>query len=139
MTPETDYPQQRTVAELLAAHGSGVSTGRRRRRRVAEEAEPAVTESVAAPVANDIELDEQEWSTAAEPDRSMLRDPVPDDPHIGVASTWDSLASTRYAEPATESEIELDPAARPAFRAPVNGIRVESPTEQIPLIGNGDR
>src|SRR6185437_15177816 len=42
MSSETDHPRQRTVAELLAAHGDGTATGRRARRRAAENAgEPA--------------------------------------------------------------------------------------------------
>jgi len=38
MSSETDHPRQRTVAELLAAHGDGTATGRRARRRAAENA-----------------------------------------------------------------------------------------------------
>src|SRR5918997_590859 len=40
MSPDTDHPRQRTVAELLAQHGGGdtATTGRRRRRREAGDA-----------------------------------------------------------------------------------------------------
>ena len=38
MSSETDHPRQITVAELLAAHGAGTVTGRRARRRAAEDA-----------------------------------------------------------------------------------------------------
>ena len=38
MSSESDHPRQRTVAELLAAHGDGTLTGRRARRRAAEDA-----------------------------------------------------------------------------------------------------
>ena len=38
MSSESDHPRQRTVAELLAAHGNGTVTGRRARRRAAEDA-----------------------------------------------------------------------------------------------------
>jgi hypothetical protein len=38
MSSDTDAPRQRTVAELLAAHGDAAVTGRRARRRAAEDA-----------------------------------------------------------------------------------------------------
>ena len=42
MSSETDHPRQRTVAELLAAHGAdGNVSGRRRRRRADEPDEEA--------------------------------------------------------------------------------------------------
>jgi hypothetical protein len=82
-------------------------------------------------------VDEPDWREAPEPDRSVLREPVPDDPSIGVASTWDSLQSTRYSEP--EHHVEPEPVIRPSLRPPVNGQRIDSPTEQIPMVGGGDR
>jgi hypothetical protein len=49
MSSETDQPRQRTVAELLAAHGDGnVSGGRRRRRRDADEPDEGAYDAPAA-------------------------------------------------------------------------------------------
>jgi hypothetical protein len=57
MSSETDHPRQRTVAELLAAHGDGnVSGGRRRRRRETDEPDE---EAYAAPAA-----DPSDWRSA---------------------------------------------------------------------------
>lgn len=93
MTSETDYPRQRTVAELLAEHGGGAPTGRRRRRRAADDDEPAAVETPPTPVATDLYAAEPDWARSApEPDRSVLREPVPDDPSVGVASSWDTPA-----------------------------------------------
>src|SRR4051812_19175747 len=93
MTSETDYPRQRTVAELLAEHGGGAPTGRRRRRRAADDDEPAAVESPPTPVAADLYPAEPGWAQSEpEPDRSVLREPVPDDPSVGVASSWDTPA-----------------------------------------------
>ncbi|MFC5952500.1 hypothetical protein ACFQH9_29980 [Pseudonocardia lutea] len=40
MSPETDQPRQRTVAELLAENGGTAASGRRRRRREVDDGEP---------------------------------------------------------------------------------------------------
>lgn len=51
MSSDTGNPRQRTVAELLAAHGDGATTGRRARRRAAEDPAGAgqVTDGAAGP------------------------------------------------------------------------------------------
>ncbi len=73
MSSETDHPRQRTVAELLAQHGDTGATGRRRRRREADgdDDSPQAANGVAAGPAA--------WAAAPppEPDRSVLREPVP--------------------------------------------------------------
>src|SRR3954452_10626990 len=53
MSSDSDHPRQRTVAELLAAHGAGTATGRRARRRAAEDAgqsEPGAGPAAAGPL-----------------------------------------------------------------------------------------
>ena len=135
MTSETDYPRQRTVAELLAEHGGGAPTGRRRRRRAVEEDEPDVAES---PVATDFRVAEPDWPEApAEPDRSVLREPVPDDPSVGVASSWDTPTTNGYPEPSDPPA----PSAMPDLNSwsplpPARAPRLDPPTEQIPLISD---
>jgi hypothetical protein len=167
MTSETDYPRQRTVAELLAEHGGGAPTGRRRRRRADDDDEPAAVESPPTPVATDLYPAEPGWAQSEpEPDRSVLREPVPDDPSVGVASSWDTPAdwdtSTSwdasagwdtssgwetsrdastdggYAQPTIASD---PPAADPDLRSwsplpPASPPRPDPPTEQIPLVGD---
>ncbi len=76
MSSETDHPRQRTVAELLAAHGGATpATGRRRRRREADDT------GGSAPVAAG-GADAASETTALTPppaqvDRGVLRQPVP--------------------------------------------------------------
>lgn len=76
MSSETDHPRQRTVAELLAAHGGATpATGRRRRRREADDT------GGSAPVAAG-RADAASETTALTPpptqvDRGVLRQPVP--------------------------------------------------------------
>src|SRR5580765_867401 len=114
MTSETDYPRQRTVAELLAEHG-GVQTGRRRRRRAEDEGGDAV--DVASAVSEvDLPVDADRTQLFAGPDRSILRDPVPDDPTIGVASRWDSMA--------TQPAVDV-----PRFGAPIDPARSPGPAD----------
>jgi hypothetical protein len=165
MTSETDYPRQRTVAELLAEHGGGAPTGRRRRRRAADDDEPAAAEAPPTPVATDLYAAEPEWAQSApEPDRSVLREPVPDDPSVGVASSWDTpadwdtsagwdspsgwgtatdwdaSADERYPQPSITSDPPAA-AADPDLRSwsplpPARPPRTDPPTEQIPLVGD---
>jgi hypothetical protein len=53
MSPDTDNPRQRTVAELVAAHGGDTAgTGRRARRRAAEDAADTGQAAVEASVGN---------------------------------------------------------------------------------------
>jgi hypothetical protein len=162
MTSETDYPRQRTVAELLAEHGGGAPTGRRRRRRAADDDEPGAVESPPTP---DLYAAEPDWAQSApEPDRSVLREPVPDDPSVGVASSWDTPADwdasaswdtssgwetstgwagstdAGYDHPATASDPPA-PVADPDLRSwsplpPARPPRLDPPTEQIPLVGD---
>ena len=165
MTSETDYPRQRTVAELLAEHGGGAPTGRRRRRRAADDDEPGAVESPPTPVATDLYAAEPDWAQSApEPDRSVLREPVPDDPSVGVASSWDTPADwdapaswdtssgwetstgwagstdAGYDQPAAASDPPA-PVADPDIRSwsplpPARPPRLDPPTEQIPLVGD---
>lgn len=85
MSSETDHPRQRTVAELLAQHGDVSATGRRRRRREADDDEGAqpVADRAAAPAA---------WTPQVVPDRSVLREPVPDEAPVRDVRprSWDA-------------------------------------------------
>ncbi len=66
MSSETDHPRQRTVAELLAAHGDGnVPGGRRRRRREPDEPDE---EGYAPPAA-----DPSDWRATPTPPREPRR------------------------------------------------------------------
>jgi hypothetical protein len=66
MSSETDHPRQRTVAELLAAHGDGNVSGRRRRRREPDEPDEPDDGAYGAPAA-----DPPDWRSAppGEPER----------------------------------------------------------------------
>ncbi|WP_433290021.1 hypothetical protein ACQPZQ_41885 [Pseudonocardia sp. CA-142604] len=74
MSSDTDHPRQRTVAELLAAHGDSGATGRRRRRRAADD---VPGEDDAPPPGHVTGTFGPQWQPTAEPDRSMLRERVP--------------------------------------------------------------
>ncbi|WP_219413167.1 hypothetical protein [Pseudonocardia nigra] len=147
MSPETDQPRQRTVAELLAQHGDAGATGRRRRRREAdgdeEEARPVNGNgNGAAP-----------WhvAPAPEPDRSVLRERVADpqareqggrrrapEPEPLEPMPWEVPAREAPSRetPLPNFAVESDqgrpppPAARRSAPAP-EPVR-ERPTEQIP-------
>jgi hypothetical protein len=74
MSSDTDHPRQRTVAELLAAHGDSGATGRRRRRRAVDDVPGEVD---APPPGHVTGTFGPQWQPTAEPDRSMLRERVP--------------------------------------------------------------
>jgi hypothetical protein len=134
MSSETDHPRQRTVAELLAEHGaSSAAPGRRRRRREPDgddgepfngsappvaTAAPAVAPPVhgrAAPVTGP-GVAPAAWAFPnAGPDRSVLREPVPQEPV--------------FSEPAPREEY-----APPPVRPLPNRPR-EIPTEHLPRYG----
>ena len=76
MTSETDHPRQRTVAELLAEHGDGAATGRRRRRRADG---PDDVESSGGSGGYAPSRPSYDYAPPAAPDRRILREPVPQD------------------------------------------------------------
>lgn len=82
MSSETDHPRQRTVAELLAEHGDAGATGRRRRRRAPDD-EPdqgGYDAEVAAPAPR--------RARTPEPDRSVLREQVPQQSRFPSETSW---------------------------------------------------
>lgn len=82
MSSETDHPRQRTVAELLAEHGDAGATGRRRRRRAPDD-EPdqgGYDADVAAPAPR--------GARTPEPDRSVLREQVPQQSGFPSETSW---------------------------------------------------
>lgn len=75
MSSETDHPRQRTVAELLAAHGAGDgnTSGRRRRRREPDDLDEGAHGAPAG--------EPPEWQAAPprEPERPAMGDGLPPD------------------------------------------------------------
>ncbi|MCX6463063.1 MAG: hypothetical protein NTW05_05665 [Pseudonocardiales bacterium] len=117
MSSETDHPRQRTVAELLAAHGGeAAASGRRRRRREADESDGA---PAAGPRVDD---------TAAAPavDRSVLREPAQREPAQRDPAQLDRAEhdAGRY-EPAPYEPAPYEPAAYD--RAPREPVRRAAP------------
>lgn len=118
MSPETDHPSQRTVAELLAEYGNTGATGRRRRRREVDEPDEraapptpvggtGVGTGPAAP----------EWPPAAsEPGPSALRGPSLRDPEFPQQSQREPTVR----EPRSWEPLTRDPYAAPSTRAPWN-------------------
>jgi hypothetical protein len=128
MSSETDHPRQRTVAELLAAHGDGNVSGRRRRRREPDdEPEEGADGALAA--------DPSDWRSAppdGAPERAAPGDGLPPAPRdnggrrrTGAEPGW--LAEQRPPE-------QRPPEQRPADRRPVEQRPVEQrPVEQRPV------
>lgn len=109
MSSETDHPRQRTVAELLAAHGdSTLSGGRRRRRREPDEPDE---DGYGAPVA-----DPPDWRSAAprEP-RRAAPDPAPPPP---VGREPGGRRRAAGAEPDWAGEPRAPERRTPERRAP---------------------
>ncbi len=161
MSSDIDQPRQRTVAELLAEHGGGVPTGRRRRRR-ADEAATAVGSDPAAPAAAapagaaPAEAAPSAGPTTAVEDEKKKERPAPAAPAVGAASVWDappavpavpaapaesgtSAGSDTPAAEAGEPAAPVEP--RPTSGAAPAAVRAgeeqpaDWPTEQIPLVG----
>ncbi len=111
MSSETDHPRQRTVAELLAEHGDAGVTGRRRRRREADEPEAAEQ----APV-------------GATPESAAYR-PGPDGP-----TRWHQDGPDRSVQrqPAP-SETRPQPLSQPAPPMPLPGARTPPPFAPGPM------
>lgn len=120
MSSESDYPRQRTVAELLAEHGDSGATSRRRRRRQADEPEEDLTPpepSAGAPFA----------SVA---DQRVAPPRLPDpDASPGTAAPEATGGGRRNGG---EPQAVVPP--RGAARPPVAGRQPERPTEVIPRI-----
>lgn len=144
MSSETDQPRQRTVAELLAAHGEGGGSGRRRRRREADDEavgghaperfDPGYGDRIDDLRA--IPRDEPRLPSLPDrpvlPDRSVLREPVPRDGGSLPRYRNESYRLTPL-EPADEhrpppvADLPPRPVAPPEHRR-------ERPTEQMPRL-----
>jgi hypothetical protein len=111
MSSETDHPRQRTVAELLAAHGDANATGRRRRRREPDEPDEGAQTAHGAPAA-----DPAEWRAAPprEPVAPPQREQLP--PRRAASPpAWDAEPERRDAGPwesAPWASAQDDPAQR---------------------------
>lgn len=148
MSSETDQPRQRTVAELLAAHGGETATtGRRRRRREADEPDGGTTASAeggaAAPQADHAaprpapaspqpvapQQAAPRWSpsVASAPPRPAADLPARNGQANGTpAPMWPRPADARPAEPRQDD-------ARPAEPRPAPPVR-DRPTDVIPRV-----
>ncbi len=107
MSPETDQPRQRTVAELLAENGGQGATGRRRRRRAADG--PDAADQPAERGAEDAGRQAQRT-----PDRFVPPAPAPPAPAPPLVSG--------------------SPGNPPDRRAATSPVLTEPPTEQLPRI-----
>jgi hypothetical protein len=116
MTSETDHPRQRTVAELLAAHGDGAATGRRHRRRAADG--PDDVESSGGSGGYAPSRPSYDYAPPAAPDRRILREPVPQDDAPYRAP--EGRRPSAYDAPPREAprEIPTDRMPRVPERAP---------------------
>jgi hypothetical protein len=116
MSSETDYPRQRTVAELLAEHGAGAPSGRRHRRRAADDDVPEATPDAvpAEPVPSNGALSKVT--------------PAPAEPTAPATETPDA--------PPVDEPVPSWAAGASVFGAPASSPprKVESPTEQFARI-----
>jgi hypothetical protein len=139
MSSDIDHPRQRTVAELLAEHGAGVPSGRRRRRRAADDADEPV--DVPGPVATEVR------APAAER-------PAEPAPAVPAEANGVAVATPGWEVPQPDPFADREPVSGPLpnVRAPAPNYpfgesifgsdsrpEVEEPTEQIPLIGKSTR
>jgi len=137
MSSDIDHPRQRTVAELLAEHGAGVPSGRRRRRRAADDADEPV--DVPGPVATEVRAPAAE--RPAEPAPAVPAEA--NGAAVAVATpAWEVPQSDPFADREPESgplPNVRPPAPNFPFGESIFGSdsrpEVEEPTEQIPLIG----
>ncbi|MHA6624322.1 hypothetical protein ACU61A_02815 [Pseudonocardia sichuanensis] len=114
MSSETDHPRQRTVAELLAAHGDANATGRRRRRREPDEPDEGAQSAHGAPAA-----DPAEWRAAPPREPSAPVAPPQREPNpprrAASPQAWDSEPERRDPGPwesAPWASAQDDPAQR---------------------------
>ncbi|HWM59015.1 MAG TPA: hypothetical protein VNO83_14385, partial [Pseudonocardia sp.] len=137
MSSDIDHPRQRTVAELLAEHGAGVPSGRRRRRRAGDDADEPV--DVPGPVATDVRA----------PAGERPAEPAPAMPAEANGAAV-AVATPAWEVPQPDPFADREPVSGPLpnVRAPAPNFpfgesifgsdsrpEVEDPTEQIPLIG----
>lgn len=129
MSSDTDHPRQRTVAELLAAHGDSGATGRRRRRRAADD---VPGEDEAPPPGHVTGTFGPQWQPTAEPDRSMLRERVPPAQSQPEPQPWESDQEPRERRaretPPWESSSPDAPTWEPQPREPLPRESWESRT-----------
>lgn len=124
MSSETDHPRQRTVAELLAAHGDTGSSGRRHRRRAPEgpedtgaPAEPSGAQPGGVAFAPDAfgSSNPAGWRSgpAPLPDRGTLREPVPREPFADRSVLREPVPPMpRSPEPPVEAPRPTAPSRR---------------------------
>ena len=113
MSSEIDHPRQRTVAELLAAHGDVNATGRRRRRREADGPDEGaqVGDSPSA-----------EWRSAVrDPGPSARQDRAPVDDRReprrrrsadADPGGWESALGSTHRDPGPRAPVARDPLPR---------------------------
>jgi hypothetical protein len=145
MSSDTDYPRQRTVAELLAEHGGGAPTGRRRRRR--EEAAALAAESNGVQSngaqANGAQANGAQANGGGAPVVTELRpaEPAPPAPRErGANGSASGLAATVWGapQPAEVEDRAASPEAPPPPSTPIPP-QPDWPTEQIPPVGRSGR
>ncbi len=149
MSSETDHPRQRTVAELLAEHGESGATGRRRRRRAPDEPDegghdappgrrpsgygsaPPV-ERRPEPLAYREPATEHQEPAYGEPDRSVLREPVPPAPRVTPEDSWNMPPAPPVFPASAEPPRERQTDVMPRISAPVKEDRTGPLPEQEP-------
>lgn len=126
MSSEEPQQRQRTVAELLAQHGSGQNLGepRRRRRRAEDTSQDTAPQSIIERVRSD----------------SGYFEPMPPEPNQHRAGANGTLPPRRpvsppASEPAGGSSQRLPPVSPPVHPAPQHTPRPEPPSPQQPPRG----